>query len=80
MTDEYNLANNVLHAVNDCLLAECRKRCPGNNGYEPKCKFCDVKHVLDVTHQFKIHASDRGLFNTLKWLIEAKHPQWTDDE
>lgn len=77
--EDSRLADKVLYAVNDCLLVECNKRCPGNQGYEPKCKYCDVKFVLDMTHQFKIEASGHGLFNALKWLIEAGHPQWADD-
>ena len=76
MRDAEEDAYKQLHkAVTDCLVLECHKRCPSGDGWQPKCKFCDVQHILDVcSSKFHVAADSMGLYPALCWLINNEHP------
>lgn len=76
--EEYEAFKNVVRAFNDCLLIECRKRCPDNDGYEPKCENCDVQHLTKVVSVAKLGADKRGTLFALRWLVEAGHSQFEE--
>jgi len=71
--EERKAFKNVEQAFNGCLLLECRKRCPDNEGYEPKCDSCDVQHLSKVVSVAKLGADRRGMLFALRWLVEASH-------
>lgn len=71
--EEYEAFKNVVQAFNDCLLIECKKRCPDNEGYEQKCDGCEVQHLSHVINVAKLGADRSGMLFALRWLIEAGH-------
>jgi len=78
-TEEETARKNLCDAVTDCLVLECHKRCPENDGWQPKCKFCDVQHILNVaTSKFRVAADSMGLYPALCWLINREHPYLGD--
>ena len=66
-------------AVADCLVLECHKRCPEGRSWQPKCKYCDVQHILEVcSSKFRVAADSMGLYPALNWLINNEHPYLGD--
>lgn len=60
--------------VNEVLLCECHRRCPNNNGHEPRCEYCDVQHILNLVSSCgKIKSERMGSYMALKWLINNPH-------
>lgn len=76
---EEDACKDLRKAITNCLILECRKRCPDGGGWQLKCKFCDVQHVLDVcSSKFKVAANSMGLYPALSWLINHEHPYLGD--
>lgn len=72
--EERKAYNAFVTSADAILLCECRSRCPNNHGYEPRCEYCDVKHIQDlVSSCAKIKSERMGSYRALLWLINNPH-------
>ncbi len=75
MTKEQERAKEkIVNGFVDALVFECKTRCPGNNGYEPKCEYCEVQRILrKAKMEFEIVAERAGLLHAIRCLVENEH-------
>ena len=77
--EELDAVENFIESFDKLLLFQCKKRCPTNDGYENKCEYCDVQHLLRVcSAMFRTKAEFGNLYYALRWLIEEPHRQFDE--
>jgi hypothetical protein len=74
MSPDEQMAKAIAEAFGPVFTRECKKRCPDNDGYEPKCEYCDVQRIFHTVHtHFTIAAGKCGAFLAVRCLIENEH-------
>lgn len=72
--DNYKRIAAIRDAFDLVLSGECKKRCPDNRGFEPKCDFCEVQRIFRTVHiEFPLVAKKGGPFFAVKRLVENEH-------